>query len=399
MKILLFIENEQQGGLDTFCKNLIDYWPDKNDTFVIVCNRCHQGIEYLKKIERAKVYEHDIFLNWMLIKKLDYFPAILKRLISKLIRFFLITSQRTKIIKIFNNVNCDTLITINGGYPGGETCRQANICWDKIYNKKSIHSVHGFAFKPKKIIRNFEARITKRLIRSRVKFVAVSEYVKSSLINYPGFESKVTCIHNGTPINNSSKQTDSNIKEELMIDDNCIILLMLGAYNINKGHEFLFRCMQLVHNTHPHCHLITCGSDKVGMENIQIIKKRIYNSNKIHLLPFRENIHSLIKYSDILLAAPQHEEAFGLTLIEAMAESKPIIATDVGGIKEIFGSNYPEIGKIVPKDNIEMFANNIKYLLDNQTIRKNMGECGKSRALRYFSAENMARKYHEILKQ
>ena len=49
MKIVLFTENQRFGGLDTFIINLVNNWPDKNDTFFIICNQNHPGLQYLGK--------------------------------------------------------------------------------------------------------------------------------------------------------------------------------------------------------------------------------------------------------------------------------------------------------------------------------------------------------------
>ena len=55
MKVVIFIENRRFGGMDTFVKNLINSWPVESDEFILICNKTHRGLEYLKKEISGKV--------------------------------------------------------------------------------------------------------------------------------------------------------------------------------------------------------------------------------------------------------------------------------------------------------------------------------------------------------
>ena len=48
MKICFFLENNKAGGLDTFVKILLIYWPNRNDELVLFSNNNHPGNKFLK---------------------------------------------------------------------------------------------------------------------------------------------------------------------------------------------------------------------------------------------------------------------------------------------------------------------------------------------------------------
>ena len=79
-----------------------------------------------------------------------------------------------------------------------------------------------------------------------------------------------------------------------------------------------------------------------------------------------------------------------------MLEKIPVIATNVGGLKEVLGE--PAIGGyLVDPSDVEDFSEKIIYLLSNKRIRKNIGEDGKKRAKFMFCADQMAKKYYNAL--
>ena len=112
---------------------------------------------------------------------------------------------------------------------------------------------------------------------------------------------------------------------------------------------------------------------------------------------FRSDIPVLIEATDVLLVASQDFESFGLTIVEAMAGSTPVVATDVGGIPEVIGEN--EGGYYLPSDDVKGFAERIVAFLENQELREKVGKTGYERYQKMFTAERMAKKYSALLRE
>lgn len=92
-----------------------------------------------------------------------------------------------------------------------------------------------------------------------------------------------------------------------------------------------------------------------------------------------------------------------LSILEAMAASKPCIATDVGGCKELlYGGDEDKLGKcgiIVPVMNIDKIAKAIITLAEDEPLRKEMGYTGKCRVKAFYQNEMVIKKYSEIYEQ
>lgn len=101
-----------------------------------------------------------------------------------------------------------------------------------------------------------------------------------------------------------------------------------------------------------------------------------------------------------LFALPSHlrSEAFGLCQIEAMACGLPIVATDLPtGVPEV--NRDGESGLIVPPADTAALAAAIKRLLDDEPLRRRLGEGGRRRAEAHYRAETMAARVCEIYRE
>jgi phosphatidylinositol alpha-mannosyltransferase len=81
-----------------------------------------------------------------------------------------------------------------------------------------------------------------------------------------------------------------------------------------------------------------------------------------------------------VFCSPITKASFGITLLEAMASGKPIVATENMGYKEILS---PDEGFLIPQNDHNAFAEAVLCLLRNKELRVKMGENGRKKALRY----------------
>jgi glycosyltransferase involved in cell wall biosynthesis len=87
-------------------------------------------------------------------------------------------------------------------------------------------------------------------------------------------------------------------------------------------------------------------------------------------------------------------EGLGTSLLDAMAAGKPVVATATGGIPEVVVDG--ETGFLVlPRDHDAMAAAIVK-LLQDETLRRRMGEAGRARACELFSADRMVQETHRV---
>lgn len=402
MKIVIFLENNRAGGLDTFCVNLIQSWPNKTDEFLLLCNHSHPGLKYIEKLEfnNLKIITHSIPLSWDINLINSIKNNNIKKIIRNIFRLLIMPYQYIRVKSLLKNINSKYLISLNGAYPGGNTTRMANIAWKKLKKGRSIHAVHGHADKNNnKIKMMVEKFINLKLFNSTDDIVTVSNSCAESLRDIPGYSNsiKTNVIYNGIDCMASKNIAAIKLKDYVKLPENSPILLMLGTYSSNKGHSFLFKVMLEVIKEYPECHLVICGD---GIESEKTIVKKLLadmtsiNKN-IHLLDFIQGASAFMPQTDIVLIGSQENESFGLTAIEAMNNMVPVISTDVGGLKEVIEDS--EVGYCCNKDNPKLFAERIVYLLKNPKIRKKMGIKGQERVKNYFDSKKMSMKYYSLL--
>lgn len=99
-----------------------------------------------------------------------------------------------------------------------------------------------------------------------------------------------------------------------------------------------------------------------------------------------------------LLVNPSLSEAFGMSLVEAMASGVPVVATQVGGMTDVVTDG--ETGLLVPADDAEQLGAAIAHLLSDEALRQVMGQQGRQRAEDVFAwdaiASDLLSHYHAL---
>lgn len=403
MKIVIFLENNRAGGLDAFCINLIQSWPNQTDEFILFCNKSHPGLRYIEnsKLTNLKIMPHNIPLSWEISWINSIKNNILRKISLNIVRFILLPYQYIRVKALLKNIKSNNLISLNGGYPGGNTTRMANIAWKSLDKGKSIHAIHGHPSKSTSMFKMLiEKYITKKLFDSATNIVTVSNSCIESIKKIPGYDQsfKIDLIYNGINCKPPLKTTKKlRIRDHVHIPKNSSILLMLGTYDPNKGHSFLFEAMKKVVKDFPDCHLIICGdgNEKEKYTVRRLLEQIPFLEKNVHLLDYIEGASTFMSEADMVLIGSQENESFGLTAIEAMNNSIPIVSTDVGGLKEVIENSV--VGYCCDKNSPEIFADKIIYLLKNPRIRKDMGDKGKLHVQNNFDSYRMSIEYQKLL--
>jgi glycosyltransferase involved in cell wall biosynthesis len=94
---------------------------------------------------------------------------------------------------------------------------------------------------------------------------------------------------------------------------------------------------------------------------------------------------------------PTLSEGLGVSVLEAMAMGKPVVASNVGGIPEII--EHGQNGYLVPPGDAAALASAIIYLIKNAHLRNTFGQKGRERVMTHFSAERMVQATAQLLER
>jgi len=139
----------------------------------------------------------------------------------------------------------------------------------------------------------------------------------------------------------------------------------------------------------PETHFVLVGD---GPEREKLEAKAAENGilQRVHFLGFRKRVAPIVKLFDVF-ALPSTAETFSAATLEAMALAVPTVVTDVGSMSEIVVPGVT--GSLVPPHDHVGLADKIVGLLSNSNRAKEMGNAGRERVKKYFTAE---REVHEL---
>lgn len=400
MRILLFTEIFDCGGVDTFIINLINNWPAKDDSFVIIANSNYPGLRIIEEelTRPCEVIRHQVLIYSNVLSG-SFFLKAIRRIISPVLRYFLICYNILAFRKLLLQTKSDVLMVINGGYPAGDSCRAAAISWGMFSGRtKSIHNIHGIVQKSPWYLFLQECVVDWFLGKFTSKFITVSRAAAASMSLRPLiFRKNITSyIYNGLEMTSVASAPGKSIRDEIGISNTTPLCLMLGTYGPSKGHYFLFKAFKKVLEEVPNAHLLICGYGfPHEIKQVSRYVKDLELHDHVHLMDFRTDISHLLANTDVLVVASQAYESFGFTSVEAMAHKVPVVATNVGGIPEVVVND--EGGYCVDYHDVDSYVRCIIKLLKDESLRKEQGKRGYERYRKHFTAERMSRQYAEII--
>jgi glycosyltransferase involved in cell wall biosynthesis len=162
-----------------------------------------------------------------------------------------------------------------------------------------------------------------------------------------------------------------------------------------KGYDLLVRAMEKVIIHHPTAKLIIAGGGP-EMKNLTELAAACGIPDSVELLGNISNDDVPAFFTGLaIFVQPSRREAFGISVLEAMAARTPVVATRVGGLPELVADGIN--GLIIPPEDVEALAEAIVRLLNRPKECAKMGVEGRQIAENNFSWEKVASRYMEIL--
>lgn len=243
----------------------------------------------------------------------------------------------------------------------------------------------------------YQPSLSNRLISFALShFVAVSKDRLRLLTGNMGLPDKrCSVVYGGTSLLSVPSCSTEHARAKLDLAPDDKVLLSIGHLGEIKGHQDTLQALALLKRNDVKLFIAGTGAEAEKRKLVEL-------TNKLNL---QQQVTFLGQISDIALwldacdvfVQPSHEEAFGLVFIEAGARHKPVVATQVGGIKEIIQHNIT--GLLVAPAAAQQLADSIKTLLDDTDSRQKMGEAGFSRVKHSFSVDAMTKGYLNIFQK
>ena len=202
-------------------------------------------------------------------------------------------------------------------------------------------------------------------------------------------------IHTFCPLEGSETRMDTGLPERY--------ILCLSRIDSNKGHDLLLNAFSLVCQSVPDIHLVIGGgsTSKAGPTELEVLAnmKRIIVEkdveSRVHITGYIPDEHLVATYRQAeMFVLPSLFEPFGMTALGAMACGRPVVASRLGGIREVVTSG--ESGLLVDPANPDEFSAAMIRLLNDEQLSRRIGEQGRHIVRERYCWEAIAARHIEF---
>ncbi len=160
-----------------------------------------------------------------------------------------------------------------------------------------------------------------------------------------------------------------------------------------KGHGIFIEAVARIAPQQPHVRFLIAGEGPMrGMIEEAISRFRLEQT--VELVGEVQDVPSFLASIDGVVLPSITNEGFPNAVMEAMAASLPVVATDSGGTRDLVVEG--ETGFVVPTNNVGVLASKIEILCQDEELRRKMGEAGRWRIATCFTTRHMARQYEAL---
>ena len=213
----------------------------------------------------------------------------------------------------------------------------------------------------------------RRLTASMNHLIVVSNAIDRKVVEEGRTDAPRSMIYNGVDLDRYDHQEPCcTLRDEYHMDSQSPIVGVVGRLELEKGHPTLLEAWPLVLRACPSAFLVVVGEGS-RLDALHEIAREIGILHRVVFTGRRDDIPAVTAAFDVAVL-PSYREAQGLTILEAMAMSRPVVASNVGGIPEMIEDGVT--GLLVPPHDPPALAAAIVRLLDNHQLADTLGRAG-----------------------
>ena len=243
-------------------------------------------------------------------------------------------------------------------------------------------------------IRSTEDRAElRRLTPSMDRVIAVSNAIVRKIADEGRTGARVSLIYNGVDLQRYDHQEPCcTLREEYGMEPGSPIVGVVARLEPEKGHATLLDAWPLVLRECPEAYLLVVGEGS-RCDDLKAQAATLRIQHRVVFTGRREDMPAVTAALDVAVL-PSYREAQGLSVLEAMALSRPVVASNVGGIPEMIQDGVT--GLLVPPRDPAALAAAIVSLLRNHQLADMLGRAGHDLVHRRFCLEQMIAAVEDI---
>ena len=235
-------------------------------------------------------------------------------------------------------------------------------------------------------LRELSPHIDRLIVPSRAIAAKVAAEGRS-----PG---EMSVIPNGIPLERFTDAGAASVRHHLGIGPDEALVGVVARLEPEKGHRYLVAAVPLVLRECPGVRFAIVGDGSLATEledSIAALPGRA--AERVVLTGRRDDVVAVTAALDVAVL-PSLREAQGISLLEAMALGKPVVASAVGGIPEVVA--HGREGLLVPPADPARLADAIVTLVRDASLRARLGEAGRRKVAEQYSVQASVRRIEAV---
>jgi len=238
------------------------------------------------------------------------------------------------------------------------------------------------------------------------RLFAVSQATKDWHMQQGLEGAKTFVLYNGVDLNEFQPRLPTGyLHKEFGLIGGERLIGVIGQVGLRKGFDLFLKAARYVAGEFSDAYFLIIGQrfsnkqESIDFESeLQQTSREGLLSGRVRFCGWRSDVSQLLNELT-LLVHPARQEPLGRVLLEAAASGVAIIATDVGGTREILPTNG-STAILVPSNNVEVLRDMMIEVLGNAQLRTRMSLAARKRIEEQFNAQlagaNLARHYREL---
>lgn len=246
---------------------------------------------------------------------------------------------------------------------------------------------HGGAGLP----RSLHRRMLVRGVAPRIDRVVAVSATQLDELRTLGFRAdRITVIPNGIPAPVPARPREG-VRAELGLAEDEVLALLVATLRPEKRADLFVEAVRRAYGREPRLRGVIAGG---GPELERVRSLAAQEPGVLSVLGERDDVPDLIAAADVVCLTSTFE-GLPMTVLEAMALSRPVVASKVGGIPDAITDG--RTGLLIPTGDSEAFADALVVLTSDPDLRRSMGEAAQIDYRQRYTLETMAERYGEVL--
>jgi glycosyltransferase involved in cell wall biosynthesis len=228
-------------------------------------------------------------------------------------------------------------------------------------------------------------------------FIAVAETHRRHLVEHEGCPAaKIRVIPNGVDIERfHPRWPNESLRRALHLPAGVPAAGIVAALRPEKHHELFLRAAALIREEVPAARFLIVGEGP-QRGHLEALAHRMSLGDAVHFLGTRSDVPEVLSLLDVAVLT-SHMESSPVSLLEALACEKPVVATRVGSVPETVLD--AETGYLVPPGDARAIADRVVELFREPERAQRMGRAGREHVVANGSVERMVSGYEGLLRQ